>query len=156
MLFVSGALVAAIVQMPAAGGAAVSPPLIGVTYTHSNLKSCDLHGSTGIVAHYNDPGERRLVRTQLAAMRKAGIDSIRFLLWFMTDASNQDWGVVSSAGGKLSEPYRSNLIRFVSDIRAAGFQRLTISFGPQWTNDPIGSYNPDGSITDHWDPAKLD
>jgi len=157
MLFVCGALVAAIVQMlPTAGGAAVAPPLIGVTYTHSGLRSCDLQGSTGIVAHYNDPGERRLVRTQLAAMRRAGIDSIRFLLWFMTDASTQDWGVVSSTDGKLSEPYRSNLIRFVSDIRAAGFQRLTIAFGPQWTNDPIGFYNPDGTINDHWDPAKLE
>jgi hypothetical protein len=74
----------------------------------------------------------------------------------MTDASGQDWGVVSSAGGKLSEPYRSNLIRFVSDIRAAGFKRLTISFGPEGTNDPIGTYHPDGTIDDYWDPAKLE
>jgi len=64
--------------------------------------------------------------------------------------------VISSAGGRVSEPDRSNLIRFVSDIRAAGFKRLTISFGPQWTNDPVGSYLPDGTIEDHWDPAKLD
>jgi hypothetical protein len=151
------AFVVVLVQLlPAAGAAGTSSPLVGVTYTHSDLLSCDLHGSTGIIARYNDPGERRLVRSQLAAMRAAGIDSIRFLLWFMTDASNQDWGVVSSAGGKLSEPYRSNLIRFVSDIRAAGFTRVTISFGPQWSNDPVGTYNPDGTITDHWDPAKLD
>lgn len=156
-LFACCVLAAALVQvLPAAGDSASPPSLLGVTYTHSNLLSCDLFGSTGIVAHYNDRGERRLVRTQLAAMHKAGIDSIRFLLWFMTDASNQDWGVVSSAGGVLSEPYRSNLIRFVSDIRAAGFRRLTISFGPQWTNDPIAFYNPDGTINDHWDPAKLD
>jgi hypothetical protein len=150
LLFLEVALGLALMLVLPAAGVASPAPLIGVTYTHSDAPSCDLHGSTGIVAHYNDPGERRLVRSQLAAMRAAGIDSIRFLLWFMTDASNQDWGVVSSAGGKLSEPYRSNLIRFVSDIRAAGFQRLTISFGPEWTNDPIGF--PD----DHWDPAKLD
>jgi hypothetical protein len=156
LLFLVGALVAFIQVIPAAGAISGAPPLIGMTYTHSDLLSCDLHGSTGIVAHYSDPGERRLVRTQLAAMRAAGIDSVRFLLWFMTDASNQDWGVVSSAGGKLWEPYRSNLIRFVSDIHAAGFQRLTISFGPEWSNDPIGVYHPDGTIEDHWDPAKLD
>jgi hypothetical protein len=155
-LFACGALIAALVQVLPAAGDPSTPPLVGVTYTHSVLRSCDLLGSTGIVAHYNDPSERRLVRSQLAAMRAAGIDSIRILLWFMTDASNQDWGVVSSAGGKLSEPYRSNLIRFVSDIRAAGFGRFTLAFGPEWANDPIGVYNPDGTIDDHWDPAKLE
>jgi hypothetical protein len=144
--------------MPAlpAAGAVSGTPLIGVTYTHSDVLSSGLHGSTGIVAHYNDPGERRLVRSQLGAMRAAGIDSIRVLLWFMTDASTQDWGVVSSADGRLWEPYRSNLIRFVSDIRAAGFQRLTISFGPEWNNDPIGSSNGNGTIDDEWYPSKLD
>jgi hypothetical protein len=134
-----------------------APLLIGVTFTHSMLASdCDMQKSIGIVAGYNAPGERRLVRSQLAAMRASGIDSIRFLLWFTTDTTGQPWAMIPSGGGRVSEPYRSNLIRFVSDIRAAGFSRLTISFGPEGVNDPIGIYNPDGTITDHWDPAKLD
>jgi len=66
LLFLEVALgLALMLVLPAAGVASSAPPLIGVTYTHSNLLSCDLHGSTGIVAHYNDPGERRLVRAPL-------------------------------------------------------------------------------------------
>lgn len=145
-----------VLQGVPASGAAGAPPLIGVTFTHSSMQGCDLQNSVGIVARYDDPGERRLVRSQLAAMRASGIDSIRFVLWFMTDASAQQWGVISSSGGRVSEPQRSNLIRYVSDIRSAGFQRLTISFGPQWENDPIGVYHDDGTIEDHWVPAKLE
>ena len=144
----------AVLMLVPSAGADVPAPLIGVTYTHFALTNCDLQGGTGIVEHYSDPGVRRRVRSQLAAMRAAGIGSIRTFLWFMSDASGQGWGVVSSAGGKLSEPERSNLIRFVSDVRTAGFRRLTVAFGPQWSNDPIGAYLPTG-IEDHWDPTKL-
>src|SRR5207247_6126710 len=84
------------------------------------------------------PAARIAVKRQLAAMRAAGIVSLRLLLWHMHDASGQAWGVVSSAGGRIREPSRSNLIHYLSDARAAGFKRLTVVFGPMWTNDPIG------------------
>jgi hypothetical protein len=78
------------------------------------------------------------------------------LLWFQTDTTGHTWGTITSRGGRLSEPWRSNLIRFASDIRTAGFERFTVAFGPQWSNDPIGIYGPTGLIDDPWDPGKLE
>jgi hypothetical protein len=120
------------------GRPAASPPLIGANYTHYKNADCSL-ANTGIVTHYQDPGIRRLVRAQLATMHKAGVKTLRLLLWHMTDATGQNWGIVPSGGGLLAEPYRSNLIRYLSDVRAAGFQQLTLVFGPQWTNWPLGA-----------------
>jgi len=117
--------------------------LIGANYTHYVSPSCSLDLSYGIVTQYDWPGVRARVRAQLAAMRAAGIQSLRLLLWYMSDAAGQDWGVVSSAGGQLAEPYRSNLIHYLSDVRQAGFAQLTLSLGPNWTNDPLGTnYDP--------------
>src|SRR5262249_58463119 len=97
----------------------------------------------------------RLVRSQLAAMHAAGLSTIRILFWNMTDITGQDWGVLPSAGGKLVEPYRSNLIRFVSDVRAAGFMVFTVDFSPQWTNNPIGEDGPDGLTADRAYPPQF-
>jgi hypothetical protein len=99
---------------------------------------------------------RRLVRSELAAMHAAGIQTVRILLWNMSDITGQDWGVDPSAGGKIPEPYRSNLIRFASDVRSAGFLLLTVHFSPQWTNNPIGEYGPNGLTTDRSDPTKFE
>jgi hypothetical protein len=116
-------------------------PLIGANYTHYASRSCGLNH--GIITHYNLPGVRRRVRTQLAAMRAAGIKSLRLLLWYMTDATGQNWGIVSSGGGHLAEPYRSNLIHYLSDVRRAGFEQLTLSFAPEWTSAPLmPNYDP--------------
>ena len=122
-------------------------PLIGANYTHYASPSCSLDLSYGIVTQYDWPGVRAQVRAQLAAMRAAGMQSLRLLLWYMSDAAGQDWGVVSSVGGQLAEPYRSNLIHYLGDVRRAGFAQLTLSFGPNWTNDPLGT---------NYDPAMFD
>lgn len=123
-----------------AGGRAepalVPPPLIGANYSHYANQNCSLD-DTGIVTHYHERGVRRRVQSQLVAMRTAGIETLRLLLWHMTDASEQRWGVVSAAG-RLDDPYRSNLIRYLRDVRSAGFELLTVSFGPMWTNSPFG------------------
>jgi hypothetical protein len=132
------------------------PPLIGVTFTHAAIPDGCALDFNGIVLHYDRPGMRRLVRSELAAMHAAGIQTIRILLWNMSDITGQDWGVIPSAGGKIPEPYRSNLIRFVSDVRAARFLQLTVHFSPQWTNNPIGEYGPNGLTADRWDPTKFD
>jgi hypothetical protein len=58
------------------------------------------------VLHDDQPGMRQLVRSQLAAMHKAGLQTIRILLWNMSDISDQDWGVIPSAAGKIAEAYR--------------------------------------------------
>jgi hypothetical protein len=126
---------------PVASQQSVPVPLIGANYTHYVNPSCSL--DYGIISHYDRPGVRPRVRAQLAAMRAAGIQSLRLLLWYMSDATGQTWGIVSSAGGRLSEPYRSNLIRYLSDVKQAGIEQLTLAFGPTWTNDPLGTnYDP--------------
>ena len=116
---------------------AVTPPLIGANYSHYRNLNCSLD-DTGIISHYHERGVRRQVQGQLGAMRAAGIETLRLLLWHMTDASEQRWGVVSSAGGRLADPVHSNLIRYLRDVRAAGFERLTLSLAPMWTNSPYG------------------
>jgi len=129
----------------ASGTRTVGSPLIGANYTHYANANCSL--DDGIVAHYDRVGVRRLVRAQLAAMRAAGIESLRLLLWHMSDATGQTWGIVPSGGGRLAEPYRSNLIRYLNDVRRSGMAQLTLAFGPTWTNDPLGT---------NYDPAMFD
>lgn len=121
-------------------------PLVGTAYSHWAIRGCSADG-TGIVATYDQPGVRRRVQLQLAAMRAAGITSLRLLLWHATDTSGQDWGIVPSAGGRLVEPYRSNLINYLGDVRAADFKALTLDFGPEGSNDPV---------EDAYDPTKFD
>lgn len=110
-------------------------PLIGANYTHYEFVGCGL-SETGVVANYHKRGVRHRVRSQLVRMRKSGVASVRTIIWHMTDPAKQRWGVVPSAGGKLGEPYRTNLIRYARDLKALGFVRLTVAFSPQWTNNP--------------------
>jgi hypothetical protein len=147
--------VAVVFVAPASGGstsAAVKTsapvPLIGANYTHYVNPSCSL--DYGIVTHYDQSGVRRRVRAQLAAMRAAGIQSLRLLLWYMSDATGQNWGIVSSGGGRLAEPYRSNLIHYLSDVSQAGILQLTLAFGPTWTNDPLGTNYDPAMFNEDW------
>ena len=118
-----------------ARNAADPPPLIGANYSHKGLTGCDF-SNQGIVA--DGTFARPVVKRQLAAMRAAGIESLRLFVWHMHDASNQTWGVVTSAGGRLGDAEQKNLIHYATDARLAGFKQLTVVFGPMWTNDPIG------------------
>lgn len=142
----------ALVSHSAASRADAPVPLIGANYSHHKYENCGLD-DTGIVRHYHQAGVRRRVQGQLAAMRSAGIETLRLLLWHMTFVGWHRWGVVSSAGGVLSEPERSNLIRYLRDVRAAGFEQLTVSFGPMWTNSPFGQpqyvYEP-AKLEENW------
>lgn len=130
----------------------VAPPLIGANYSHYRNESCSLD-DTGLIAAYDESGVRRRVRAQLAAMGSAGIETLRLILWHMTQVGTHRWGVVASSGGRLSEPERSNLIRYLRDVRTAGFKQLTISFGPMWTNSPYGQpqyvYEP-AKLEENW------
>jgi hypothetical protein len=125
-------------------------PLIGANYTHYAFPGCSLN-DTGIVLTYNRPSVRTIVRRQLAAMRAAGIQTLRLLLWHITDASGMRWGIVSSGSGQLSEPYRSNLIRYLSDVRKAGFEQLTLVFAPEGNDAPLPP--APGNV---YDPTKFD
>jgi hypothetical protein len=127
-------------------------PLIGASYTHYWNPGCSLDG-TGIVEFGN--GARATIKRQLAAMRAAGIESLRLIMWNEHDATGQTWGVVPSAAGRLVEPYRSNFIAYLSDVRDAGFKRLTIAFGPQPPNSPL-AYGPFGITDPGYDPSLFD
>jgi hypothetical protein len=122
--------------VPGPAGDMGKAPLIGADYTHYRYPNCDLNDG-GIVVDYNRPLVRKTVRLQLAAMRAAGLQTLRLLLWHITDASGLLWGIVSSDNGHLSEPDRSNLIHYLGDVRKAGFVRLTLVFGPEGNDAPI-------------------
>jgi hypothetical protein len=124
-------------------------PLIGVNYTHYGFRRCTFNG-TGILASYHKPGVAQRVHAQLFRMRKAGVATIRTVIWHTTDATGQYWGPVSSAGGKLREPYRSNLIGFLSETRKFGFARLTVVFAPTGANNPLlATYEP-AKFQENW------
>jgi hypothetical protein len=124
--------------------ASLPAPLVGTAYTDWGLTGCDPVG-TPILTTYNQAGVRHRVRLQLAAMHAAGLDSLRLLIWNSVHGDDQS-GVVSSATGHLEEPYRTNLIEYLSDVRAAGFESLMVDFSPQGPNDPIG--NPQNDVYD--------
>jgi hypothetical protein len=128
----------------------VRAPLVGADYTHYRYLRCDLNDG-GIVVEYDQPGVRRTVRRQLAAMRAAGIQTLRLLLWHITDASGLRWGIVSSDDGHLGEPDRSNLIHFLSDVRTAGYAQLTLVFAPEGNDAPLPP--APGNV---WDPTRFE
>ncbi len=132
-------------------------PQIGATYTHAFIpRNCDLGVARALVKTYDWPGTRRRAQLQLAAMRAAGVDSLVMFLWHLGEPATNDLNNLPSAGGRIREPFRTNLINYVTDIRAAGFKSLTVNYGPQWTNNPLGDWQPNGVVNDIWDPRKLD
>jgi hypothetical protein len=130
-----------------AAASIASAPIVGVNYDWYAITNCQSHAG-GVISD-GDVGQTR-IRRQLAAMHAAGIRKLRTFIWNMHDAGGQLWGVVSSAGGTLTPTAHENLIAYLRDVRAAGFEQLEIVFGPEWTNDPIGY--PEN----HWDPAMFD
>jgi hypothetical protein len=135
-----GLLAAAVLALPAAqaGATGSGTPLVGAAYAQWGFK-CSATKGMGIVATYDEPGVRRKVRLQLAAMHAAGLDSLRLLLWYGAQGDAPDGlGTVSSQTGRLEAPYRLNLVHFLTDIRLTGFNSLTVDFGPMGSNDPIG------------------
>jgi hypothetical protein len=81
-------------------------------------------------------------------MRQAGVSTIRTVFWH--DATGQVWGPIPSAGGALREPFRSNLMRYVSEVRKFGFARFTLVFAPKRAHDPLRvAYDP-SKFRENW------
>jgi hypothetical protein len=140
-----------------ASPSATTLPEIGVTYAFPSIsRSCDFHLARGLLKTYDWSGVRRKAQLQLAAMRAAGIDSIRILMWHLSEPSGDDMLNLPSAGGRLVEPYRSNLRQYATDIRDAGFKSMVVEYSPQWTNSPFGEWGQNGLVRDTWDPSKFD
>lgn len=116
---------------------------LGVNYTHWQVgASCDLT-NRGILATYHQRGVRELVQSQLLAMREQGVTSLRFMVWYAATPS-ESWGQVQiGRDGRLPRKLATNLTRFFSDVDAAGFTRLSVSFAPKGTIGPqFANYDP--------------
>jgi hypothetical protein len=127
----------------------IGSPLIGANYTHYDFRGCGF-SDTAILRRYHIGSVRSKVHRELFSMRKNGVATLRTIIWHTTDASRQFWGPVSSAGGRLGEPYRSNLVNYLREVKKYGFVRLTIAFGPRGANNPRGlGYDP-AKFTENW------
>ena len=124
-------------------------PLIGTNYAHTAFRDCSWDG-TAILATYHEDGARETVHEQLASMRANGVESLRMIIWHMTDPGPNKWGPIPSARGDLADPYRTNLAELAGDVRRYGFQRLTVAMGPQWTNNPIERQYNARKLDENW------
>jgi hypothetical protein len=97
-----------------------------------------------ILYDYGDPSIRARIKLQLAAMAAAGLQSLRvFFVYDYNTSENQFF--VPARSGRLEEPFRSNLVNYLTDIRAAGLTRVTLTFDPRYSADPghrFGPYDP--------------
>ena len=131
--------------------------LVGVNYSHfSNNGRCtaaDAAASlndTGILANYQRRGVAVRVARQMTVMQARGIQALRLILWHQSDPGPRRWGVVSSAGGRLSDRVRANLVAYLKAARKAGFARLTVSFGPVSSNSPASSSFDPAKLNENW------
>lgn len=141
-------------DFPAADYAVAAPvdslgPSVGATYTHYTFRSCDWNRG-GILVRYAEDAVADTVHDQLRAMRASGIAALRIVVWHMRDVAQQHWGVVPSRGGRLPEPFRSNLVAYLTEVRRFGFRRLTLSFSPQWANSPLRENYDPGRFEENW------
>jgi hypothetical protein len=137
-------LVASLAAAAALGGgdarsdrSAATPgmPLLGVNLIQHDFAPPYCWGGH-IIVDYDHPGVRLEVVPPLHAMRAAGLETLRLFVYHSSKTDGV-WPIDSSEG-RLVEPYRTNLIRFLDDIRKAGFMQVTITFNPWGPNDPIG------------------
>lgn len=115
----------------------VPPPLLGGDFIRYE-ETPPFCGGPSIVSSYGSPGVRGIVREELAAMRAAGMRATRLFLYHASDGEGD---IIPSKGGSLGEPYRTNLVHYLQDLRAAGFASVTVAFNPWAANDPVGYTN---------------
>lgn len=127
---------------------ATAAPLLGVNLIQYRFVAPYCWGNH-ILLDYHLGGVREEVVPALHAMRAAGVEALRLQLIHMHGTTH--W--IPSDGGRIDEPYRTNLIRFLSDIRRAGFEQVTIQFSPRGPNEPAGWYTEDPGP---YDPTLFD
>jgi hypothetical protein len=103
-----------------------------------------------ILFDYGQPGVRILVRQQLAAMHASGLASLRVFFVYDWNASENQY-FVPAEPGRLIEPFRNNLINYLSDIRKAGFRRVTLALDARGSVDPAQVWP-----NNNYDPATFD
>ncbi|MEM5871705.1 MAG: hypothetical protein QW051_02415, partial [Candidatus Aenigmatarchaeota archaeon] len=114
--------------------------VIGTMYSHHTLLTCEIRNNVnqGIIYTYHYPGVRERVKEQLVIMKRSGIEGISLPFWFQSeiDSLKRYWGIIPSATGKIEEPYRSNLINFLTDVKNTDFEYFQVSFFPFANNSP--------------------
>ena len=116
-----------------------TPPLLGVDvteYTGGAPPNC--YGAS-VLYDYGQPRVRVLVRDQLAAMRAGAAESIRLFLTYDDNISENPY-FVPARSGRLEEPFRTNLVKYLGDARAAGFLRLTLVFDARGSVQPAQAF----------------
>lgn len=124
-------------------------PLLGANYTHVSFAGCSWENN-GILAARNSAALHQQLDRQLTAMRREGVETIRTIVWHTTAPGGTTWGVIPSAGGRLSEPYRHNLAALAAETRRLGFRRLTVAMGPQSTNSPLAQNYDSRKLEENW------
>jgi hypothetical protein len=84
------------------------------------------------VTHYHLDPER--LRAHLRGLRETGERKVAVVLWFTEPIDGHDtWAhaVVPRADGSLPPQARANLMAFLADIDALGFDEVQVRFGPQ-------------------------
>lgn len=119
---------------------AVAPraPLLGVNLIQYRFYAPYCWGNH-ILLDYHQLAVREEIIPALHAMRAAGVETLRLQLVHMHGTTH--W--IPSDGGRIHEPYRTNLINLLTDIRHAGFEQVTIQFSPRGPNEPAGWYADD-------------
>lgn len=141
-------LVAGVAARTSVSGAA-SRPLIGMNLVLHEYSMPNCWGGH-IILEYDKPGVREKIASALHAMRAAGVETLRLQVVFGPTPDPQYHWPIDSSSGHLIEPYRTNLGRFLDDIRKAGFVQVTVMFNPWGPNDPIGYSG------DPYDPSLFD
>jgi hypothetical protein len=79
-----------------------------------------------ILPAYAEPDVRRVVTSQLRAMRRAGFTTLRIIV-FYGHSADPDSSAFTSTDGTMAAADRRKLANFVGDISAAGFRSLEIA-----------------------------
>jgi hypothetical protein len=135
-----GAAVAGCALVIPASAPAVDPPILlganAIQYSGGTPPDCF---GPSILFDYAVRDTRVRVRQQLAAMAAAGLETLRVFFVYDHD-TNENPYFIPAKTGRLEEPFRTNLVNYLSDIRAAGFSRVTLAFDPRPSADPTGRF----------------
>jgi len=143
-------LLAGVLVALAAGGSAHAdgppPALVGGDYYG---ESCTAPSNV-----LGDDADPTTERQQLFAMHASGLNSAAYVLGYTSDEAITNDGhggaILIQPDGTLGQPFRDNLIRYLTDVRQAGFANVTIRFYPYGPNSPA-DYTTGQEVKD-WDP----
>lgn len=90
-----------------------------------------------IIANFRNADIRAKTQSLLAAMRSAGAEVVRSLIWIVnaedpsSAALNDQLGMLRARGGKLPPDTLSNIVKYVTAVRDAGFKRFYLVIAPR-------------------------